>query len=300
MTKKVAPARPRLTISTTWSPEEIEFGRKTDALMKKRKEQHMKLLRQKHFVNDRHPDLKKLLATYRVGRNQKWGIGSREAMKRLLLAEPGKQGTIDIPEFVILGKQIIKVADWKLFDRLWKNYLSRNLPRNPILEHVRLNALIKRGQIDAAKDLAVQLKELGWYNHFTEAQLLYGLTHAPDAASRTAEIEALYTNSRERRKDSAEWPDNVIVSQLIAYYTRQRNIARINEIAADYSGPTYPHSILVPLIKAHWQIDQNWELCNRLFETFRATGTFIPRSAWEAISPVWDHMRKNQIQPIAP
>lgn len=280
------------TASTEWTAEELEQQRLDDAAQRQRSLAETEAFRKAHYPNDRHPDLKQLLSGPKH-KSYKWGVGQRLALKRLLLLPAHLKGTLDVPEFILLGKRVVDTGDWSLFDHLWSEYESRRLPRDATLDNVRLNYLACKGDMPTAWQFAGELKQRGSYNHFSDMHLLLGMLRWQDKfAYSSDDIHKFFLDMAARRQGSDSWPSPMVVGQLVRYWTQQRNYARVKEIVAPL-GDRLTHHVLPPLIAAHWQLGQDWSTCHLLFERYRAQNSGkVSRAAWREIEPVWQFMKE--------
>lgn len=284
------------TISTEWKPEEIALQKMVDNDQRARFVGEAAAFRKKHYLNDRHPDLK-LLLSGSPHKSYKWGHGQRLTLHRLLLLPLELRGTLDIPEFTILGKRVVETGDWKLFDKLWAEYQSRNLPRTVHLDNIRLSYFTSKGEMEAAWQHAEELKQAGHYNEYSDMHLLLGmlkwrakLQYGPQ------DIDKFFNDMESRRKGSESWPSPMVVGKLIPYWTEQKNLERIKQIVQPL-GDALTHHVVSALINAYWTVAEDYQSCHHIFERYRSQNKGkAPRAAWQEITPVWEHMRANSLE----
>lgn len=123
--------------------------------------------------------------------------------------------------------------------------------------------------------------------------LLNAKADAPQIDAVFAKAEAFAIELQEKWGKSAEY-DAAIPNLAIVLYTNNGLLDKAEAVKS--SAPAISEAGYRALIKAHWSLNQNHARAHALFKELQASHR-VGKGTWEAIAPVWEHMRTNNISP---
>ena len=123
--------------------------------------------------------------------------------------------------------------------------------------------------------------------------LLNAKADAPQIDAVFAKAEAFAIELQEKWGKSAEY-DAAIPNLAIVLYTNNGLLDKAEAVKS--SAPAISEAGYRALIKAHWSLNRNHSRAHALFKELQASHR-VGKGTWEAISPVWEHMRINNISP---